>query len=305
MTLEQLKDAVQNNSYDGCLIILTYSDSKFIPVQYLNKIIQDKQWSLDYRYEIDNSIISVSDLFGMSSVSQCLRVFDVDIFDYSDSRLIEEKNLIIICKKVAEEVKRLFQNYIINIPKLEDWQIKDYVYSLLDGIKESDLDTFINLCGNNIYRIESEVAKIILFKSELRQKLFNEFQIDGVFSDLTDATVFDLADAILKKDVHELLYIYKQIDCMDVSPIGLVSILYQSVKNIIKIQLTKNSTPESVGIAKNKFFAIKYNYVGKYSRQQLINLFLTLTDIDKRIKTSQLDVEDIIDYLIVYVFSVR
>lgn len=304
MTLEELKNDVMNKNYSGCPVIFVYSDSKFVPIQYIDRIVQDNNYTIDYRYEIDNSIISMVDLFGQNLNEKYIRVFDVDSFEFNDSRLIDEKNIFIICKKIGDDVKSLYKQLIINVPKLEDWQIKDYVYSLVEGIKESDLNHLIQLCGNNIYRIESEIAKLSLFKADMRQKLYDEFRVDGVFSDLSDATIFDLADSILKRDTIKFISIYKQIDSIDVNPLGLVSVLYQSIKNIIKIQLVKNSTPESTDIAKNKFFAIKYNYVGKYNRNQLVQLFLFLTDVDKQIKTGKLDVNDLIDYIITFIFSI-
>ena len=304
MTLEQLKNDIINNCYNGCPIVFVYSDSKFVPTQYVDKIVQDNNYTVDYKYDVDGSIISSIDLFGQNITDQYIRVYDVDVFDYCDSRLLTEKNIFVICKKVSDEAESMYKDLIINVPKLEDWQIKDYVYSLVEGIKESDLNRLISLCRNNIYRIESEIAKIILFKSELRQKLFSEFELDGVFSDLSDSTIFDLSDAILKRDSKKLAYVYKQLDCMDVNPVGLINLLYQSIKNIIKIQLIKNSTPESSGIAKNKFFAIKYNYIGKYNKQQLVKIFLFLTELDKQIKLGLIDVDNIVDQLIVFIFSV-
>ena len=139
----------------------------------------------------------------------------------------------------------------------------------------------------------------------MRQSIFNRFVEDGVFNDLSDSTIFDLCEALLKKDAKKLQYVYSQINQMDVNPVGLISLLYQNVKNIIKIQLAKNPTPTSTDIPNNKFYAIKFNYLNKFTSKQLISIFEMLTELDKKIKLGNIDIDNIIDYIIVYIFSIR
>lgn len=301
MQIDEVKYIIENKKYSGQMFIFQYSDTKFITQQYIEKLVLDFNFELSYSDEIDNKIITGVSLFG-SVNDNVLRVYDINEFDY-DINLSNEKNLIILCKKISERLKKIYANNIIIVPKLEDWQIKDFVYSVGNGIPESDLDKLIDLCDNNIYRLAQELDKMLIFPGSLKQNLFKEFYKDGVFNDLSDSTIFDFCSSILKKDISKLTYIYSQLDRMDVNPLGFVSILYQNVKDIIKIQLGVRPTPESTGIAKNKFYAIKYNNLNKFNTKQLIQIFELLTDIDKQVKLGQLDVDNIIDYVIVSIFS--
>ena len=301
MQIDEVKYIIENKKYSGQLFIFQYSDTKFITQQYIEKLVLDFNFELCYSDEIDDKIITGVSLFG-SVNDNVLRVYDINEFDY-DINLSNEKNLIILCKKINEGLKKIYADNIIIVPKLEDWQIKDFVYSIGNGIPESDLDKLIDLCDNNIYRLVQELDKMLIFPGSLKQNLFKEFYKDGVFNDLSDSTIFDFCSSILKKDISKLTYIYSQLDRMDVNPLGFVSILYQNVKDIIKIQLGVKPTPESTGIAKNKFYAIKYNNLNKFNTKQLIQIFNLLTDIDKRVKLGQLDVDNIIDYVIVSIFS--
>ncbi|MBO7697108.1 MAG: hypothetical protein J6Y28_04805 [Acholeplasmatales bacterium] len=301
MQIDEVKYIIENKKYSGQVLIFQYSDTKFIVKQYIEKLVLDFNLELSYNDEIDDKIITGISLFGDVN-DNILRVYDINEFDYSGT-ILNEKNLIILCKKINEGLKKIYADNIIIVPKLEDWQIKDFVYSVGDGIPESDLDKLIELCDSNIYRLTQELDKMLIFPNSLKQNIFKEFYKDGVFNDLSDATIFDFCSSIIKKDITKLTYIYSQLDRMDVNPLGFVSILYQNIKDIIKIQLGVKPTPESTGIAKNKFYAIKYNNLNKFNTKQLIQIFELLTDIDKQVKLGQLDVDNIIDYVIVSIFA--
>lgn len=301
MKIDEIKYIIENKKYLGQLFIFQYSDTKFIIQQYIKKLVLDFNFELSYNDEIDDKIITGVSLFGAAN-DNVLRIYDINEFDYG-TNLSNEKNLIILCKKIDEGLKKIYADNIIIVPKLEDWQIKDFIYSIGEGIPESDLDKLIDLCDNNIYRLTQELDKMLIFPNSLKQNIFKEFYKDGVFNDLSDSTIFDFCSSIIKKDISQLTYIYSQLDRMDVSPLGFISILYQNIKDIIKIQLGVRPTPESTGIAKNKFYAIKYNNLNKFNTKQLIQIFELLTDIDKQVKLGQLDVDNIIDYVIVSIFS--
>lgn len=301
MQIDEVKYIIENKKYSGQVFIFQYSDTKFIVKQYIEKLVLDFNLELSYNDEIDDKIITGISLFGDVN-DNILRVYDINEFDYNGN-ILNEKNLIILCKKIKDELKTIYSDNIITVPKLENWQIKDFVYSVGDGIPESDLDKLIELCDSNIYRLTQELDKMLIFPNSLKQNIFKEFYKDGVFNDLSDATIFDFCSSIIKKDITKLTYIYSQLDRMDVNPLGFVSILYQNIKDIIKIQLGVKPTPESTGIAKNKFYAIKYNNLNKFNTKQLIQIFELLTDIDKQVKLGQLDVDNIIDYVIVSIFA--
>lgn len=301
MQIDEVKYIIENKKYSGQVFIFQYSDTKFIVKQYIEKLVLDFNFELSYNDEIDDKIITGISLFGDVN-DNILRVYDINEFDYNGN-ILNEKNLIILCKKIKDELKTIYSDNIIIVPKLENWQIKDFVYSVGDGIPESDLDKLIELCDSNIYRLTQELDKMLIFPTSLKQNIFKEFYKDGVFNDLSDATIFDFCSSIIKKDITKLTYIYSQLDRMDINPLGFVSILYQNIKDIIKIQLGVKPTPESTGIAKNKFYAIKYNNLNKFNTKQLIQIFELLTDIDKQVKLGQLDVDNIIDYVIVSIFA--
>ena len=299
MNIQDVKNIITKNEYSGQFIIFWCEDTPFIPQQYIEKLIADNNLQVSYSHEIDQSIITSTNMFKVAD--SFLRVYDIESFDGELYDIRFEKYLFIICRKLINCDS--YKDYIVEVPKIEPWQLKDFAYSVADGVNETELDELISACGNDIYRLNSEIDKIKLFPQTSRSLIFQQFKQDGIFNDITDLTIFDLSTAIIQKDVEKLKQIYLQLDRIDVNPLALVNILYQNFKDIIKIQLGKNATPESTGIARNKFFAITYNNLNFYTSNQLISIFEMLTSIDYQLKTGVLDADLIIDYIIVNIFS--
>ena len=127
MTIKDLKFYIENNSDINKLIIFKIADIDFIPIQYIKEIAKYMKKSIKY---ID-SVNGLSNINIFDDVSNILYVYRTDNFDIRDDSLKSIDNLFIICKKVCNDN---YKDYIIDVPKLEDWQIKDFAYSLADGV---------------------------------------------------------------------------------------------------------------------------------------------------------------------------
>ena len=77
-----------------------------------------------------------------------LRVYDIESFDGELYDIRFEKYLFIICRKLINCDS--YKDYIVEVPKIEPWQLKDFAYSVADGVNETELDELISACGNDI-----------------------------------------------------------------------------------------------------------------------------------------------------------
>lgn len=299
MKLEDLKSSIEDNKYDYNFLIFIDKDAEFLCEQYIFAIKNILNKDLNYVEDI-NQILKSSSLFG-DSESDCLDIVKVDTLDITDSKLFSKNNLIVVCKKISDDAKSFYDRYIVNFPKLENWQIKDYLYSICNGLDEKQLDYILNITNYNIYRLQTEIDRITLFDKNARSNIFKEFVDEGVLEDLSAYTIFNLTNAVLKKDKSIVGSIYRELKSMDVEPIGLLTILYNNFRNIIKIQLTNNATPESTNIPSKQFWAVKYN-CNVYTKQKLIEIFIMLTDLDRKIKTGEINTSLLIDYILVNIF---
>lgn len=292
MNIKDLKKAVEDKTLDiSTLIFVNKENSDFLVNQYIKEISNIKQLPLNYVEDLKN--IS-NPLF--SDFTDTLIIFKTDKLDYID---ININNLIIICKEISEDIK--FDN-IINFPKLEEWQIKDYVYSRGKGINVKYLDWLFDICNKDIYRLDKELDKLDLFEEAHRNLMFENFIKDGVYEDLSNFQIYDLTNAIQSRDFDRISSILADIENIDVEPTGLLTLLYGGFKKIISVWLDKNPTPESTGLKSNQIYAIK-NLPRKYTKEQLIDIFEFLTTIDSKLKTGYIDVNNLIDYVIIKVLS--
>lgn len=304
MDIKELKSLIESKQLPNIgFIIFKYEDIDFLPNQYLLEICKILNLNINYIDDISNYITIQNDIFGLSNIDTLLNIFKIKSFNINNKILLEAKNLIVICNDISDDCKDIFSNNIVYFPKLEKWQIKDYVYSVAEGIDCKKLDNLISIYNYDIYRLDKELDKIRLFKPNERKYIYDDFEYEGLFNDASIHNIFDFSNALLKKDIPSLTSLYKEIEKIDCEPLGLVTTLYQSIRNIILIQLDPNATPESTGLPSNRFWAIKKNACGFYNRDQLLNIFELITNIDKKLKTGEISVNIIIDYIVCHMLS--
>lgn len=289
--LEELKNSILNKTLTDDVIVFLIKDNDFICNQYIKEISNIKKKPVEYISTLVSSSLFFDD------VSTSISVYRCDELSSIPNNFFDRKNLFIITKKVSVDVG----DNLYEVPKMEDWQIKDYVYSLLDNINQNKLNDLIDKC-KNIYRLDSEISKLTLFNPIERPALYDIFLEDGVFNDLSKFSIFDLTNAILKKDKNKIISVYKEKSCIDIEPIGFTTILINSFRDVISVQFDPRVTAEDLGVAKNKFWAIKYN-CGFYSQKELLEIFKMLCSIDFLLKTGKLDASLIIDYVIINILK--
>ena len=293
MTLEQLKNSIQTKQLDDTLVIFKYEDVPFICYQYIKEISKILDKEIEYVEDLSSLVNNVSDIFGISETTDSVRVHRCEIFDIDFDTLKDEKYFFVITKKIEGKAKSLYNDYIVTVPKLEGWHIKDYVYSVAEGIDTNELDWFIDICKSDINRIENELDKI---------RLFSDMKYQGAFRDLSTFNVFNITNAVTNKDMNMLIDALKEIDSFDAEPLGVVTLLYQGFRKLIQVWLAKNPTPENTGLKSNVIYAINKSK-RVYSKEQLIKIFLFLTDIDRQLKTGMIDTKWIIDYVVCKVLT--
>ena len=304
MNCQEVKEQIENNTLIDPFIIFVCKHNKFLANQYVNAIKNNLGISyITYLEKLENNN-NFADIFNIkeSSSTDTLRVFNTDKLIINTDAFINEKNLIIITNTIDDETASLYRNYIVELPKLEYWQIKDYMYSILENIDTRYIDWLISNCNSDIYRLQQEADKLTIFNEQERNILFEQMLEDDAFSDITNQGIFDFTDAIVKKNKNGVIKIYQDIENMDVEPLGLVTILYQNFRKLIQVWLNRNATPENTGLSSKQIYAI--NKIPRvWNQTDLITIFNFLTEIDYKIKTGQLPVQLLRDYIVVKLFS--
>ena len=301
ITLQGLKESIENNTFKPMSMVIV-SEDKFVPLQYIEAI--RKNFSVTYIDSLDVLTPDAEDIFsvGFGEITTDLIVFNTEIVDFSNDILYNKGNVIVIANKIDKEAKKFYSDILVEVPKLLDWQIKDMVYSLGQGIDSKQLDWLIYSCNGNANRLYNEMSKVVSFPQAERKHLFREMYNDGAFDDLSNSTIFNFTNAIMNRDVKSIGLMMSKIGVMDISEFGLMSILYTNFMNVVQIQLGVNPTADKLGMKPNQFNAIKHN-CGKYTSSQLVEIVRFLSELDLKIKSGELPTNILIDYILTSILS--
>lgn len=290
MDIVTLKKAIDCECKLPLPLVFIYKDNPFVCTQYINQYVEYMNESVE---NVDSIEGNATNLWGDSDL---LKVFYTD--KISMGELPEEDKLIVVCKKVDKVT-----DDCIEFPSLTDENVRDYAYYLLEGVDAKYIEWFLKICHNDIYRVEKESQKLLLFPKTKRNAIFKYMSEHNSFSDLTEFSIFDISNAILTKDVKKLSEIYEQIENIDVSTFALLSLLHSNFRGIIDIQIGGLSAEES-GLTIPKYRALS-KMTRYYSKDQLLKVYELITSIDSLIKNGELPQEIAVDYLILNILSIE
>lgn len=305
MTIQELKQQIENKTVTDFPLIFKDDEEMFLSKQYIKAISEARGLKISYIQSLNEVVNDSFDFFYCEQDEQpsCLNVLYAKVYEWGGIDISRTTNLIVVVTKFADkETEKSLSNYIVSMPKLEDWQIKDYVYSVCEGVSNKDLDWLLSLCGKNMWRLEQEIDKFRLFNINERKYLFDSFVRDGAMNDLSSYNIFNFTNAIASKDFQTLKNIYKEIERADITDFYLLTILLKNFRNIVLVQLSSNPTPESTGLDAKQLYAIK-RIPRVYTPEQLVNIFTFLCDIDRQVKEGELPANLVVDYLTVKILS--
>ena len=296
MTIEELKQDILNGSVDDSLKIFTSSDNMFVVDEYIQAIAGLHKLSLTYVDNLNSFLNKTQDIFNI--IDEGLYVYSTDNLQGLPSDLTSLTNVIIKTKKIDDTLKDKVKEYIVNFDKLEKWQITDYVKTRLPGLKQEEIEWLCTICNYDIYRLHNETEKIKIFNKNEQEKMFRLINEDSGYSDLSNLVIFDLINAILKKEKGTVREVLSSLSCIDVEPMGVVTMLKKQFNIILAIQSNAKVDLDSLGVSQKQFNAIKYHNCGYYKLSDLIEIYQMLCKLDYQLKSGMLDYDKMVDYII-------
>lgn len=310
MTIADVKSDIKNNTIKPYYIFA----GEEIEVQriYINKIAEVLGYNV-VRVEniasVWSEIVSPS-LFG----SACVYVVR------DDKDLLQDEIL-----QSQIEHNRLNGNVIINLITTVDKRTKFYKANAdkivlferlstemlvkycqrLTTLNRANCERLIAICENDYSRILLEIDKINSFMTFLPacdcNKTFEQFVEDGTISVPAKDAVFDLVDAILKRQTNQVYDLYDQCKQIGEANMVILSVLYNNTKQVLQVQECESSDIcRSTGLTSWQVKCAKEK-VGHYSRKELLGMLKLIQRIQKDIITGQLEDSMAIDYLLVNV----
>ena len=296
MTLMELKTCITNKSVPTEFLILVAKDNSFLAKQYIqaiDKLVPGGITKINSIYEPQQSSLIL-----LTSTTNTVNVLYTDTFDERAENYSQFENTIVICNQIDKSIASAVKDYAINLPKLEDWQIYDYIKTLCPALPEEDILWLIKATESNIERILAELDKVALFEGEQQRAIFSAIRFDPQL-DLYKIDLFTVVNALVEGNSLALFNFLKYNDYEALEPVMLANRTLASLKNIILISQNPMLTAEECGVSagQHRFIRSKYSSLNTEAVRQKIKF---LTNFDLALKTSHLDMSkrDMLNYLI-------
>ena len=308
-----------NNNY------LIYGVDKYLIDKEIDKIIKknkiDNNSIIKYSLNEDSidNILEDANTFNLFSDTKLIIVNDANIFNSSNDILTDKiinylnnynnKSYLVFTllsdkidnrKKITKVMSD--KGNIINLNKKE--VDTNYIISYLKEngyqINMSDARMILNKTGNNLFSINNELDKLMLFK--LEDKVIDKNSIDLLINENIDSSLFALVDSITNKDKDKMLKLYHEC-LLESDPIMIINmlankyILLYQVKRLIsdgysddKIAKELEVHPYPVKLARNMCYS--------YSVKEILDIILKLANLDKDIKLGNVNGEVGLEFLL-------
>lgn len=308
-----------NNNY------LIYGVDKYLIDKEIDKIIKknkiDNNSIIRYSLNEDSidNILEDANTFNLFSDTKLIIVNDANIFTSSNDILTDkiinylnnynDKSYLVFTllsekidnrKKITKVMSD--KGNIINLNKKD--VDTNYIISYLKEngyqINMSDARMILNKVGNNLFSINNELDKLMLFK--LEDKVIDKNSIDLLINENIDSSLFALVDSITNKDKDKMLKLYHEC-LLESDPIMIINmlankyILLYQVKRLIsdgysddKIAKELEVHPYPVKLARNMCYS--------YSVKEILDIILKLANLDKDIKLGNVNGEVGLEFLL-------
>ena len=296
MNIVELKTKIENKTLYDSIKIFKYIDTKFICYQYIKAISENKGKEIHYIHSL-NDLDEDNSLFEMDN--SFLNVLDLNKLSEYPSPNME--NIIIICNELPKDLKVDY----IEFPKLINWQIEDFVKTRLSGLSDSEISWLCKNAKYDINRLDNECKKLEIFPAASQELIFKQILEENGYCDLNSNSIFNLTEAIIKKDIDTIKDVLLSKDYIDLEPAGLVSILLKNYHKLLIVLSSSYWSDSLEGIVSEKQFRFYKAVYGKqYSITNLIKIYEILSSIDYDLKSGNIDYDMIIDYILIKLLSI-
>ena len=296
MTLRELKLSIQEKDVpDTFFVFLCPPNDYFLASSYINAICEAKQLEKTFEDSIFSQDSALSLVMGFENN---FRVIITDTFSEASTDYSRFVNTAVLCSKLDKKVEKALADYVIEIPKLVDWQLKDYIKLCCTGLTESVISEIYEATKGNLYMLDNLLAKVELFEAADRNAIaFQLTREPGTHKfDIDLYTFVGYLLANNKDKIKEQLLACK-LDKNDF--LGVVGNAISKLKTTLFIEYSDKSFAE-LGISEKQYYYLKKNPSG-LSLSALQQKLKVLSSLDLQLKSGLLDLSNSkqLDYLIV------
>lgn len=148
--------------------------------------------------------------------------------------------------------------------------------------------------GPNLYLLQKEVEKMAQYVGEGGE--ISETELLDIMSSSVEQTAIELTDAVLANDLKKAITIYKQLEKMNESPIGMIALLAYQFRMILQVKILAEKGYPLQRIqsqVKAHPFVVKkaYERARRYEKETLYFMINELANTDYHIKSGHMEKE--------------
>lgn len=252
---------------------------------------------LETSFDLVIEDLDTYDMFLKQKVVICYNpIFLNEKIDFNEEEFLKYINnpsdniLIIVANKLNNRLK------LVNLVKksfrlitIKELSYSSFVNINLDGYKMDNqvINYFLNKVGTNYNIIETELTKLKLYKSD--SKIIKKEDVDLITNKNIESSIFDLIDAIVKKNKNVVYELYLHFLNSGVEIMQIMILLANQIRLIYNVKvLSTLSDNEISNMLSVHEYPVKLAR-GKginYSKKELLNLLYNLSILDEDIKSN-------------------
>ena len=292
------------------------SDNHIILDKYVREIVSSNNFNLDELIRYDLTLTNISDVimelntYGLFTNRKIVFARDATFLTTDKSEIEHDIDsfikyinnpsdniLILSCRKldgkknIAKLVKEKFKIVDINI------NYQEYVKERSKGYKfsTSDIIYFLSLTKEDIDRINNELDKLLMYKES--DKVITKEDIDLIVVKKIDDNIFDLIEAIIKKDKKRSLTIYHDIVSYGEEVFKILISLANQIRLLLQVKILNKESDIDIAnklkLKNPKQLYFLRQKILNYKKEELIDYLYKLSIMDEELKLGK-SVEDIV-----------
>lgn len=224
--------------------------------------------------------------------------------DYSTLVIIAPYEKIDERKKVSKTLKK--QTTVAECNAIKDNDLKQWINTLakqLDiTITSEAYEIFEAELSANLHQLENEIQKLALYAGP--KGVITREIAENLVSHTTNSSALRLVDAVIEKNLHKAITIFKDLIKMKEEPIALISLIAFQFRSILRVKLLKKQGYSQFQMQKQLgihpyVVKIALNRERQFTVDKLERIMIQLTNTDATIKQGKME-KDLAFELLLY-----
>ncbi|MFC4022735.1 DNA polymerase III subunit delta [Oceanobacillus longus] len=196
------------------------------------------------------------------------------------SKLLKKQATVAVCNAVKEQELKKWMDTLAGQLRIK---IDPDVYEIL----EAEL-------SSNLHLLENELTKLALYVGE--NGVITKVIAEKLISHSSNSSSLRLVDAVIDRDLHKAISIYKDLEKMKEEPIAMIGLLAFQFRTILRVKLLKQKGYSQFQMQKSigghpYVIKIALGREKKFTVRKLEDIISKLTDADSVMKQGRMEKE--------------